>query len=1346
VLSCTITDQNVKPFQTETFIDCGATGDFYDTDSAHKRKLTIYELEHPKRLYLADGSPSLVGDITHATDLEVDISGHKEIRTFFLTGLGRYEVLLGKPWLRKHNPYIDWAQDFLTFDKEFCREHCLPTHTHQICVHGYSGQLSKPLDNFAFPRRVGAAAFHTIANMHGVEIFSLSMHEVMEELKSRGVDPPALSKPQQQKKPPRYSQLRSDAQRKMFYELHSENTGLEQQHDQEQAERQQAAALHLAGFSLEDIQIALQTKKRPDPAVKVPSHYHELLDVFDYKAADTLPPHRDCDHEIKLKPGTTPPHGPLYNMSIEELEVLRKWLDDNLAKGFIRASSSPAAAPVLFAKKPGGGLRFCVDYRGLNNITIKNRYSLPLLQETLARLSTAKYFTKLDIIAAFNHIRIKDGQEWMTAFNTRYGLFETLVMPFGLSNAPATFQARINEVLRPFLDLYCTAYIDDILIYSDNLLEHRQHVKSVLQALREAGLHVDIKKCEFETQEVTYLGMIVSTSGVKMDPSKVSCIVNWEAPSNLKDVQAFLGFSNFYRRFIKGFSRIVKPLNELTKKDVKFVWSEKCQKAFETLKNSFITAPVLRHFDPTKEIFVEADASDLVSSGILSQKDKNGVLHPVAFMSEKFDSAECNYEIYDKELLAVVRCFETWRHELAGASFPITVITDHRNLTYFMTTKQLTQRQMRWSEFLQQFDYVFKAVSGKANRKADSLTRRSQDLPKDLNDERIQYRNRALIKPHNIDDSIKADITPLLPELDLSSIAITEVNLSTRTLSERPEQPFSWELNFAKDIALSPAILSEHDDEPFDHKLTRLLEDGYKVDKWWHKTRDQMLKPEGIPTSKDVPLSECEIRDDRFYFRNRLYVPGRELQTLLIQTAHDSVEGGHPGKNSLFELLSRDYWWRSLHYDVKMFVRACSNCSRNNTSRLRYQGALKPLPLPIQRWRDISVDFVGPLPEIDGYNCIMVVVDRLSKERHYIPCHTTLTAADLAKIFVREVWRLHGLPDSIVSDRGPQFIAEFWKAVCYRLQITASLSTAYHPETDGQTENANAFMEQYLRKYINLAQNDLFDWLPMAEFAANNAVNSSTQISPFFANKGFHPRMSFGPPRPIAQSSPNRLRDSNAAGNDFVTKMADILQILRTNLTAAKAKQEASANANRSPHPAYRVGDEIYLDTRNISTSRPIKKLDHKFIGPFKVKEVLGSHSYKIDLPFEYELMHDVFHPSLLRPAFTTGLLGQKHPPPPPITIDEDGEKLWAIEAILDSKRTTKGPNKGFHYLVLWRGYDPEDQSWEPLKHVVNARASILEFERRFPRKLKPNKTEIDRATKAAKAANSGLLERMQGE
>ncbi|EFZ03816.2 reverse transcriptase [Metarhizium robertsii ARSEF 23] len=253
-------------------------------------------------------------------------------------------------------------------------------------------------------------------------------------------------------------------------------------------------------------------------------------------------------------------------------------------------------------------------------------------------------------------------------------------MPFGLSNAPATFQARINEVLRPFLDRFCTAYIDDILIYSNDLASHRLHVKSVLQALEAAGLQLDVRKCEFETTEVKYLGMIISTTGVRMDPAKVDCLVNWETPANVKDVQGFLGFSNFYRRFIKGFSRIVRPLVALTRKLVKWNWTSSCQEAFDTLKNSFTSAPILRHFDPTKEVFVECDASDFVSSGILSQEDDQGVLHPVAFMSRKYDPAECNYEIYDKELLAIVRCFECWRPELQGAHHPITVITDHANL------------------------------------------------------------------------------------------------------------------------------------------------------------------------------------------------------------------------------------------------------------------------------------------------------------------------------------------------------------------------------------------------------------------------------------------------------------------------------------------------------------------------------------------------------------------------------------------------------------------------------------------------------------------------------------------
>ena len=276
--------------------------------------------------------------------------------------------------------------------------------------------------------------------------------------------------------------------------------------------------------SLKEIEEALRDKQVIDPAKKLPLEYHDYLDVFLKAAVDKLPPHRDYDHSIQLKPDAVPPFSPLRGMSREELVVLLKYLKDNLSTGFIRASSSAAAAPVLFVKKPEGGLRFCVDYRALNKLTVKNRYPLPLIKETLDRLSGAKWFTKIDIIAAFNKLRIKEGEEWKTAFKTRYNLFEYLIMSFRLCNGPASFQHFINDVMRDYLNIFCTAYLDDILVYSKTLKEHKRHVRQVLQKLRETGIQADISKCEFHVAEVLYLGLIVGKGVIKMDPVKVSAI------------------------------------------------------------------------------------------------------------------------------------------------------------------------------------------------------------------------------------------------------------------------------------------------------------------------------------------------------------------------------------------------------------------------------------------------------------------------------------------------------------------------------------------------------------------------------------------------------------------------------------------------------------------------------------------------------------------------------------------------------------------------------------------------------------------------------------------------------
>jgi hypothetical protein len=311
-----------------------------------------------------------------------------------------------------------------------------------------------------------------------------------------------------------------------------------------------------------------------NPPTAVPIEYAEFADVFEPTNSQKLPPHRPgIDHEIPLISNVKPVYGPIYNLSETELQALKEYIDNMVAKGFIRPSKSPFGSPVLFVKKPDGSLRLCVDYRKLNDITIKNCYTLPLISELFDRLKNAKYFTCLDMADAYNQLRIAEGDEYKTAFRTRYGHFEYLVMPFGLTNAPASFQAYANDCLREFLDVFCIVYLDDVLIFSDTLEEHVGHVKKVLSLLREYGLTCKLSKCEFHVSSVSFLGFIISPDGISMEPDRVMAITEWPILISAHDVQIFLGFANFYRRFIEGYSRITAPISSLLRKNQRFEWS-----------------------------------------------------------------------------------------------------------------------------------------------------------------------------------------------------------------------------------------------------------------------------------------------------------------------------------------------------------------------------------------------------------------------------------------------------------------------------------------------------------------------------------------------------------------------------------------------------------------------------------------------------------------------------------------------------------------------------------------------------------------------------------------------------
>lgn len=453
----------------------------------------------------------------------------------------------------------------------------------------------------------------------------------------------------------------------------------------------------------------------------IPEAIKELLGEFEDVMPDELPkklpPKRTVDHEIELVPGTKPPARAPYRMSYPELEELRKQLKELLESGLIRPAKSPFGAPVLFQKKSDGSLRMCCDYRALNKLTVKNKYPIPLVADCFDRLSQAKYFSKIDLRSGYWQVRIKEGDECKTTVVTRYGAYEFLVMPFGLTNAPATFSTLMNEVLHGFLDDFVVVYLDDIVIYSESMAEHLKHLRGVLARLRKHELYAKPSKCSFAQDRIDFLGHIVERGRIRMDPKKIQAIQEWKPPRDVHEVRSFLGLANYYRRFVKGYSEIARPLTNLTKKTETWGWTPQCQAAFEKLKGAIMTDPVLALPDMSKPFVVETDASDYALGGVLIQEG-----HPIAFESRKLKDVERRYPAHEKELLAVVHCLRQWRHYLLG--FPFSVKTDNTAVSYFLTKPKLTAKQARWQELLAEFNFSLEYRTGSSNHVADALSRR----------------------------------------------------------------------------------------------------------------------------------------------------------------------------------------------------------------------------------------------------------------------------------------------------------------------------------------------------------------------------------------------------------------------------------------------------------------------------------------------------------------------------------------------------------------------------------------------------------------------------------------------
>ncbi|WZZ69974.1 hypothetical protein YC2023_081344 [Brassica napus] len=922
--------------------------------------------------------------------------------------------------------------------------------------------------------------------------------------------------------------------------------------------------------------------------------FRVILEEFNgiFESPDGLPPPRDIEHTITLKEGTDPINVRPYRYAYFQKDEIERQVTDMLKAGIIRTSTSPFSSPVLLVKKKDGSWRFCTDYRALNSATIKDQFPIPTAEDMLDELHGSAYFTKLDLTAGFHQVRMRSTDIHKTAFRTHHGYFEYLVMPFGLCNAPSTFQSLMNDISGHTCASSC-------LFFSTTFLSttHLQHVREVLSLIQHHQLSVKFKKCEFGKRELEYLGHIISNTGVTVDQSKVQAMTDWPVPTSVTELRGFLGLTGYYRKFVHDYGLIARPLTNLFRKG-KFTWSSKADTAFNKLKEAMTSTPTLALPNFSMPFVIETDASGDGIGAVLSQ---NG--QPITFMSRSLGVTKKVWSTYAREMLAVIVGIRTWRPYLLGRKF--TIQTDQRSLRYMLEQRILTPEQQKWMSKLVGYDYDIVYKPGKTNSAADALSR----VPNSpiLN---------ALSVPHtSFWDDLRA--------LASSDPYLLRIGVAAKG---KPGLPYSW-------------------------------------------------------------------KDGLLCYNNRVVVPpGSPLIKQLLYEHHDTTLGGHSGVLRTFKRLSHHFYWPSMHKTVVEYISHCDTCQRAKSQTMSPAGLLQPLPVPEQLWEDISMDFVDGLPRSGSFTSIMVVVDRLSKSAHLISLSHPYTTSIVASRFVANVIKLHGLPRMILSDRDPVFLSHFWKELWRLSGTTLKMSTAYHPQTDGQTEVVNRCIEQYLRCFVQQRPTHWSSFLPWAEYWYNTTFHSSTGTTPFQAL--------YGRPPPAI---PRYELGSTLVGeiDEQLQRRDELLDELKQHLEASNNRTKQLADTHRRD-VEYKIGDWVFLRLQPYRQKtvlrRSSQKLSHRYFGPFKVEARIVNVAYRLALPATARI-HPVFHVSLLKKR-----VGDEEPvsvqlPP----LKESGTLRLTPAKVLQQRTVQKFGKELTEILVQWVDLPATEATWEDTHQITTS-------------------------------------------
>ncbi len=965
------------------------------------------------------------------------------------------------------------------------------------------------------------------------------------------------------------------------------------------------------------------TQNLKDIKAKLSSKYHEFLDVFDRAQLNKLLSHCFYDHKIELISDSTLSRCRVYQMFSVKLLKVKKYLNENLSKKFITSSQTFYFFLVLFALKANKDLRFCVNYRKLNVIFKRNKYSLSLIDEIIDKIVSCKHLTRLNIISAFNKLWMHFDSENYITFITALEAYKYKMLSFELTNESIFFQQYMNDVLWDFLNDVCQVYLDDILIYSKTRKKHRDHVKLVLSWLREAELQIDIQKCEFNVEETVFLKVIVSELDLRMNLSKVTVIVSWITLINLKEIQSFVKFVNFYRRFIKNFSKLVKSFTQLTRKNTSFVWNEICVQAFDNLKKQVSSTSVLRHFNLKRQAILKIDASNYVKDEILSQYNDERVLHLMIFYSKSMILAEINYHIYDKKLLVIIRCFKHWWFELKCTELLIQMFIDHQTLKIFMKNKQLSQRQVNYLNILSKFNFQIIFRSGKMNTKVDALIR--------------MFLANVSESAQHLEDCFQTILT--FDKVDVLSIE-SKANL----------YQWVWMINQTDEFC------SEYRQAINENKLK------------FHITK----------------LKNCEIIDDVLFRKDLLWV-SENMHTKLLQEVHDQSSISHLDNKRIIDLVQRFYYWSGHWATIRRYIRNCHACQRSKVFRNSINELHHSLSISQKRWKDIAMNFIIELLLSEDYNVICIIICHLIKERHYVFCHWKdgdISVEEMIWIMLWNVYQLHDLLSSIVSNRDFQFISTMWKSLCKRLRITASLFTVYHLEIDDQSKRVNQDVERELRIYCNYMQNDWVKWISMMKFSDNFNIFSITSMTFFYFNKEFHPRISFDSDMTDYKTTCERLEARKA--DDIVIQMKELLNFNRQQLKKTKLIIEVQINKHRRD-VIYEVNDWVWLSFRNVKTTRLCKDLKDKQLDLYQIT-VKVSIFYHLRLSVSMKHLHSMFSSKLLW-SYSEDSLSEQHSESLRLITIEDDEH-WEIDNILNFRRY----RGRIQYKVKWTDLDRNDE------------------------------------------------------